>query len=200
MTRFTDALSGILGWISIATWVIVYSPQIYENFSLKSGEGLSIAFVVIWLAGDLCNIVGATVAGLLPTMIILAGYYTLCDTILLMQIYYYRWVNTGTLSRPEACPDGDIEEATPLLTSSNDGQESEKERSLKRHVLEYVGMVLCLIVAGVVAWTINEKVQGVNDGEPWPEEILEWKSQLMGYASAMLYIGSRIPQICEWRV
>jgi hypothetical protein len=104
-----------------------------------------------------------------------------------MQIYYYRWVNTGTLSRPEVCPDGDIEEATPLLTSSNDGQESEKERSLKRHVLEYVGMVLCLIVAGAVAWTINEKVQGVNDGEPWPEEILEWKSQLMGYASAMLY-------------
>jgi solute carrier family 66 (lysosomal lysine-arginine transporter), member 1 len=104
-----------------------------------------------------------------------------------MQIYYYRWVNTGTLSRPEMCPDGDIEEATPLLTSSNDGQKSEKERSLKRHVLEYVGMVLCLIVAGIVAWAINEKVQGVNDGESLPEEILEWKSQLMGYTSAMLY-------------
>jgi len=83
-----------LGWISIATWyaayilrlrlkfytsyitrrVVVYSPQIYENFNLKSGEGLSIAFVVIWLIGDLCNIVGASIAGLLPTMIILAAY------------------------------------------------------------------------------------------------------------------------------
>lgn len=81
------------GWISIATWyetyalyflwiklsrrVVVYSPQIHENFSLKSGEGLSIAFVVIWLAGDLCNLGGAWVAGLLPTMIILAGYVRL---------------------------------------------------------------------------------------------------------------------------
>ena len=54
--------------------VVVYSPQIYENFVLKSGEGLSIAFIVIWLAGDLCNLAGAWVAGLLPTMIILAGY------------------------------------------------------------------------------------------------------------------------------
>jgi hypothetical protein len=57
--------------------VVVYSPQIYENFSLKSGEGLSIAFVVIWLAGDLFNLAGAWVAGLLPTMIILAGYVRL---------------------------------------------------------------------------------------------------------------------------
>ncbi len=63
------------GWdLIFLSRVVVYSPQIYENFSLKSGEGLSIAFVLIWLAGDLCNLVGAGLAGLLPTMIILAGY------------------------------------------------------------------------------------------------------------------------------
>ena len=83
--------------------------------------------------------------------------------------------------------DGDIGEATPLLTSSNDTQESEKKRSLKRHVLEYVGMILCLVVAGIVAWAINEKVQGLDEGDPRPEEIVEWKSQLMGYTSAILY-------------
>ena len=57
--------------------LVVYSPQIYENFALKSGEGLSIAFVVIWLVADLCNLVGASIAGLLPTVIILAGYVRL---------------------------------------------------------------------------------------------------------------------------
>jgi solute carrier family 66 (lysosomal lysine-arginine transporter), member 1 len=96
-------------------------------------------------------------------------------------------VNTGTLARPEVRPNGDIGEATPLLTSSNDAQESEKERSLKRHVLEYVGIILSLVVAGIVAWAISEKVQGTDDGEPRPEEIVEWRSQLMGYCSAMLY-------------
>ena len=80
----------------------------------------------------------------------------------------------------------DVEEATPLLTSSIDVQKTEKERSLKRHVLEYIGMILCLVVAGIVAWAVSKKVQGIDE-EPRPEEIVEWKSQLMGYASAILY-------------
>ena len=57
--------------------VVVYSPQIIENYQLKSGEGLSVFFVVIWLAGDLANLFGATLAGLLPTIIILAAYVSL---------------------------------------------------------------------------------------------------------------------------
>ena len=54
--------------------IVVYSPQIVENYRLKSGEGLSVLFVVIWLLGDLCNLIGAVMAGLLPTVIILAIY------------------------------------------------------------------------------------------------------------------------------
>lgn len=92
-------------------------------------------------------------------------------------------MNKGTKARREIEGDGEI---TPLFTSSNDVQETEKERSLKRHVLEYIGWILCLVVAGIVAWAVSKKVQGI-DAEPRPEEIVEWKSQLMGYASAMLY-------------
>jgi hypothetical protein len=90
----------------------------------------------------------------------------------------------------------DVEEATPLLTSSNYGKKTEKERSLKRHVLEYTGMILCLVVAGIVAWAVSKKVQG-GDVEGRPEEIVEWKSQLMGYASAMLY-GKRFLTDWDW--
>lgn len=53
---------------------MVYSPQILENYRLKSGEALSVLFVVVWLLGDLCNLVGAALADLLPTVIILALY------------------------------------------------------------------------------------------------------------------------------
>jgi hypothetical protein len=63
--------------LRIARRVVVYTPQVYKNFTLKSGEGLSVAFVVIWLVGDLCNLIGASRAGLLPTVIILAGYVRL---------------------------------------------------------------------------------------------------------------------------
>ena len=54
--------------------MVVYSPQIIENYQLQSGEGLSVGFVVTWLIGDLCNLSGAILAGLLPTIIILGVY------------------------------------------------------------------------------------------------------------------------------
>ncbi|KAJ4520185.1 putative vacuolar membrane transporter [Exophiala dermatitidis] len=85
-----EALSGICGSISIACWVVVFSPQIIENFRRGSAEGLSIVFIVIWLAGDVFNILGAILQGVLPTMIILAVYYTLADIVLLGQCFYYR--------------------------------------------------------------------------------------------------------------
>ena len=53
---------------------MVYSPQIYENYQLQSGEGVSLLFVYIWLAGDVFNLAGAILAKLLPTMIILGAY------------------------------------------------------------------------------------------------------------------------------
>jgi hypothetical protein len=44
-----EAISGILGSISIACWVVVFSPQIIENYGKKSADGLSIEFIIIWL-------------------------------------------------------------------------------------------------------------------------------------------------------
>ncbi len=67
-TRFTLYL------INLVHRLVVYSPQIIENYQLQSGEGLSVSFVLIWLVGDLCNLSGALLAGLLPTIIILGVY------------------------------------------------------------------------------------------------------------------------------
>ena len=47
-----SAFSGI---VSIGLWVIVYSPQIWLNYREKTGEGLSLAFIAIWLAGTLLS-------------------------------------------------------------------------------------------------------------------------------------------------
>ena len=85
-----EALSGICGSISIACWVVVFSPQIIENFRRSSADGLSLIFVITWLLGDIFNILGAVLQGVLPTMIILAVYYTAADIVLLGQCFYYR--------------------------------------------------------------------------------------------------------------
>lgn len=60
--------------MSIALWVVVYSPQMWENYQLKSGEGLSVPFIILWLLGDITNLFGGMMAHLLPTVIILAVY------------------------------------------------------------------------------------------------------------------------------
>ena len=85
-----SAVSGISGSISIACWIVVFSPQIIENFRRSSADGLSLTFIVIWLLGDVFNILGAVLQGVLPTMIILAVYYTAADIVLLGQCFYYR--------------------------------------------------------------------------------------------------------------
>jgi len=55
--------------ISIACWVVVFSPQIVENFRRGSADGLSLQFIIVWLAGDVFNILGAVLQGVLPTMV-----------------------------------------------------------------------------------------------------------------------------------
>ncbi|KAL3469863.1 PQ loop repeat-domain-containing protein [Aspergillus californicus] len=85
-----EALSGICGSISIACWIVVFSPQILENFRRGSADGLSLLFLVVWLAGDVFNIIGSIMQKVLPTMLILAIYYTLADVVLLFQCFYYR--------------------------------------------------------------------------------------------------------------
>lgn len=84
-----QAVSGITGSISIACWIIVFAPQIYQNFVRQSADGLSFLFVVLWLLGDVFNVIGAIMQGVLPTMIVLALYYTFADLVLLWQLIHY---------------------------------------------------------------------------------------------------------------
>ncbi|KAL4927792.1 PQ-loop repeat-containing protein [Aspergillus undulatus] len=113
-----EALSGICGSISIACWVVVFSPQIIENFRRGSAEGLSLLFLVVWLAGDVFNILGAVLQGVLPTMIILAVYYTLADIVLLGQCFYYRGftLRDDTSSSDEAEEPDEIETPSPVIS------------------------------------------------------------------------------------
>lgn len=72
--------------------MVVFSPQIIENFQRGSANGLSLQFIIVWLLGDIFNILGAVMQGVLPTMLILAIYYTIADIVLLGQMFYYRGI------------------------------------------------------------------------------------------------------------
>src|ERR1700761_2010936 len=90
LTGNLSAVSGILGSVSIACWVVVFSPQILENFRRSSAEGLSVVFIVIWLVGDVFNILGAVLQGVLPTMVIFAIPISIsCETFKMLTMLDY---------------------------------------------------------------------------------------------------------------
>ncbi|TXT11217.1 hypothetical protein VHUM_01968 [Vanrija humicola] len=173
--------------MSLSCWIIVYrSAPVIENYVLKSGEGLSVAFIVIWLAGDLTNLAGGVLAGVLPTMILIAVYYTACDILLLFQVYYYRWRKR---QREEAAS-----EHQPLLDNP------EPPKTFNPGIpmwISYPLLILFVIVSGFAAWAISPKDDDSSPDHKGPSGTIEfeWRSQVLGYASCLLYIGSRIPQI-----
>lgn len=193
-----NEISSITGWMSIACWIVVYTPQIYENWVMASGEGLSVAFISLWLLGDITNLLGGIMAHVLPTMILLATYYTLCDIILLFQVFYYRRSSKQTHATYAS-------EASPLLAPSSPSSATRalpppQPKPLLPPVLEYPLLLTFVLGAGAFAWFLSDR----SDDVGIPEEPgkggnveLEWKSQTLGYISAVLYLGSRIPQIAH---
>lgn len=122
-----ETISGITGSISIACWLVVFSPQIVENFRRRSGDGLSLSFLIIWLAGDIFNVLGAILQHVLPTMLILALYClstylliltsdTFADIILITQVLYYRRYPYRKRRRSSHSPGAShLSPATPLI-------------------------------------------------------------------------------------
>jgi len=161
-----NTLATITGWISICCWMVVFTPQIYKNYVNKGGEALSLKFLWIWLVGDLFNVAGIVTGSLLPTMLILAIYYTLADAVLIAQIYHYR--RRGRKNS----------EADRLLHVEETENAIHEIAKCSKRWITYVGGIVVVIVS-----TLGIRYLGM--------------SQYMGWCSALLYIGSRIPQIVK---
>nr|XP_046220257.1 lysosomal amino acid transporter 1 homolog [Oncorhynchus gorbuscha] len=85
-----DMASVILGLLSIMCFMVSSLPQYYN--SCKSGNmdsALSIWFLLLWLGGDSCNLVGSFLADQLPLQTYTAVYYVLADLLMLGMYFYY---------------------------------------------------------------------------------------------------------------
>ena len=49
MLHTHEALSGISGSVSLACWLFVLVPQLLVNYTSKSADGISLAFLIVWL-------------------------------------------------------------------------------------------------------------------------------------------------------
>ncbi|KAI8722252.1 hypothetical protein NCS52_00368700 [Fusarium sp. LHS14.1] len=108
----TEAVSGIFGSISLTSWICLLLPQLFTNYKAKSADGLSMAFLVVWLLGDVTNLVGALFTRLAPTAVALAGYFCIADLVLISQVLYYNALNARRARRAE---NEDPSEESPLI-------------------------------------------------------------------------------------
>ncbi|OVA03880.1 Cystinosin/ERS1p repeat [Macleaya cordata] len=83
-----DAVSLSLGMLSVISWGVAEIPQIITNYKEKSTEGLSIAFLLTWIVGDLFNLFGCRLE---PATVSYSFHflYTITTGILAAQTIYY---------------------------------------------------------------------------------------------------------------
>ncbi|CZT22948.1 related to vacuolar membrane PQ loop repeat protein [Ramularia collo-cygni] len=242
---WNEALSGIGGSISLAAWLFLLVPQLYENYQQGHADGISLTFLFIWAIGDVTNLAGALWAGLVPTVIALAIYFCILDTILIAQCLYYRSVKNGKLSpSAQTEPSSAVapNERAPLLsneapksptqdrhrrltdvTDENMGLPGSRRRSsalhrtstndLSSHVpvvaqptpragaLRNTVSIIMIMIAGAAGWAVAWKSGAWRptavSGEGGSGEATPIGAEVLGYASAVCYLGARIPQIIK---
>ncbi|MED6161150.1 hypothetical protein PIB30_058029 [Stylosanthes scabra] len=90
MSNVRETTSVTLGAISVIVWVIAEIPQIITNYREKSTEGLSVAFLMTWIIGDLFNVFGCLLEpATLPTQLYTAVLYFIITVSLCSQAIYY---------------------------------------------------------------------------------------------------------------
>ncbi|KAL9539408.1 hypothetical protein MBANPS3_010278 [Mucor bainieri] len=250
--------SVVAGYISIVFWLVVFIPQLLENYRRKNGDGLSLTFLLIWLAGDLFNLAGIIMEKLMFTMFLLALWYTVADIGLIWQVVYYQQcvtaeikcdqdeaivllnrkssltqrrvslersnmlskVDTVTLERQSSAHDALLDDdANAAAAASNadmihddDGTSTHHDTSnsnsdrdiytiqpkIKPIWVNLIGssVMIVLIAASCYGYMMTATTTETMDDDA----TMQLVPQILGWLSAVLYIGSRVPQLIKnWR-
>ncbi|KVI09038.1 Cystinosin/ERS1p repeat-containing protein, partial [Cynara cardunculus var. scolymus] len=100
LCNLKDQISFGLGIISLVCWGVAEIPQIITNFRTKSSHGVSLIFLLTWIAGDIFNLVGCLLEpATLPTQYYTAMLYTTSTVILVLQSLYYDHIYAWLKSR-----------------------------------------------------------------------------------------------------
>ncbi|KHN36154.1 probable vacuolar amino acid transporter YPQ1 isoform X3 [Glycine soja] len=93
LCNLKDKISFGFGFISLVCWGVAEIPQIITNFRAKSSHGVSLAFLLTWVAGDIFNLLGCHLEpATLPTQYYTALLYTITTIVLVLQSFYYDYI------------------------------------------------------------------------------------------------------------
>ncbi|CAL8369038.1 unnamed protein product [Lota lota] len=179
-----DMASVFLGLFSIVCFMGSSMPQYYS--SCKTGnmdQALSIWFLLLWLGGDACNLVGSFLANQLPLQTYTAIYYVLADLMIIGLYIYYMMKNR-----------------------------MREDTSPARRVLNVVGVACVLGLVGHLGPLPSSTMHQETLPDGFKGRALLWTSDLsspeihafttkeiigfsIGSISSLLYLCSRLPQM-----
>ncbi|KAF4832449.1 putative vacuolar amino acid transporter YPQ3 [Colletotrichum tropicale] len=213
--------SEILGSISMAAFLCLLFPQLITNYQRQSADSLSMAFLFVWLLGDVSNLLGGIVNHIAPASLAVSAYLCVSDSTLICQCLYYNHLSrkrvreTATMSQerqPLISTDiNDTEGVAPhhasasgieAFTSSHDG-----ERDVNASIFHWRYSVVCIVLvqlAGVAGWALLYKA-GILTNSMYAftakaddsKSAIEVFGSVLGYFGALCYLCARVPQIIK---
>ncbi|KAI5506010.1 basic amino acid transmembrane export protein, SEVEN transmembrane protein 1-related family [Trichomonas vaginalis G3] len=154
-------------------WLGSSTPQYIQNCKTKRVDGQSPFFFSLLFSGNVFSLIGLLINGGLVVQLIQAIIYVILDGILFSQYIYYRCCYV------ECCKD--------QLKADNDN----KKRNLTE-IDDASDDIIAPAVAGVAAAVV---LAAVDYAHPYKKADLV--GTLFGWASACIYISSRIPQVIK---
>ncbi|RLV85470.1 putative vacuolar amino acid transporter YPQ3 [Meyerozyma sp. JA9] len=181
-------------------------PQLIEQWRLQSADGIAIGFISIWFLGDVLNLIGSIWAGLLPEVIFLAIWFCIADSLMIFSYIYYTRIfpkhhrrrsshrKHSHNSSHEVHESSSGQENAPLLRRrSSTLTDIAMEQPYQNVFVSYVLPILFVLGAGTLGYFLS----GSSSGPSEDDKPMTLGPQIVGYLSAFLYLGARIPQIIQ---
>eukprot|EP01012_Entosiphon_sulcatum_P019470 TRINITY_DN24352_c0_g1_i1.p1 TRINITY_DN24352_c0_g1~~TRINITY_DN24352_c0_g1_i1.p1 ORF type:complete len:269 (-),score=29.05 TRINITY_DN24352_c0_g1_i1:7-813(-) len=84
-------ISDAAGVLSVLLWILAQVPQAVKNHRTRSVDDISVHWLLLWLLGDSCNLIGSTLSPHhINSQLLLGTYFVAMDIVLLAQWFVFR--------------------------------------------------------------------------------------------------------------
>ncbi|BFU20739.1 PQ loop repeat protein [Entamoeba histolytica HM-1:IMSS-B] len=197
-----DVTSYIFGLINIGFWMCAQFPQLYKTFKTKKPESLSITFLVMWLGGDITNLLGCIFTDQTQVQLLTSVYFVLIDIIMLSQYAWYLLICRKKYHKEDyqilssdssiATPPDNISDDT--LISEEDLNDNYSQVSNSRFVIVLMTL-LCVFAQEYFMNSLDESDDLPYCGEKDYSLLERIIGDVSAWVSGLLYFFGRIPQI-----
>ena len=165
-------LSNLCYILSNVLWLVVFIPQLIENYTNKSSDAISFNLILMWILGDLFAIIATLYKNVSVALLVIAVYRFVIDIVLTTQIVYYRLKYTNVETEF-------LLEEISTQTETSPFRFSNKTLFKKLFKYEIVSLVTVVLSTMLLYFTLPLSLLG----------------DFFAWGATMIFMTSRIPQI-----